>query len=326
MSDLVARFAELFEGNTQAYGTEEGGCVRIPGGDAHVLAWESAWHNHLEGGVPIGVYPMVCNDNGLRHGIDIIDPQWLVKWGCVDLDVKREGKRRYDYETEADAHQAALNLHKALSYLGIDGWIEITRSRGRHVWVFADGWVPAATVRRALLVACQVADVPPTEVNPKAETLPEGSLGNYVRLPYPGALTGGEDRRIVTVDGVILDLDTFLHDVWPQGASRFQEVADLWVPPKATKVELDPAQLKVATSTLTNRLNPLAWTIYEEGPLDGNDRSGTLIRLANCCKESGLSPQEALTIVTDADRRWGKYSNRPDAMTRLQDVVRRGYQ
>ena len=147
----VTQFMALFGGNTAAYGSEQGGCVRR-------ALTPDVYERHLIDAEPIGVYPM------LHH-----EGEWLVRWGCIDLDVRAAHKRRWDYDTSHDAFVAAQNLVTALGVMQIRAWVERTKSNGYHVWVFANDWVPAVHMRRTLLVACSLVDVPPTEVNPKSE-------------------------------------------------------------------------------------------------------------------------------------------------------------
>ena len=162
------KIQELFAGNPNWHGADWGQAIPEP----------PDWVAHVhDSGSAIGVSPMKC----ITHP-DTMPPAWMVKWGCIDLDVKREGKRRWDYETEQDAHTAAVQSPDwCLNSFDIVSWIEVTKSHGRHVWVFAQEPVPAAVMRRALLVACMVAEVPPTEVNPKSEGFDDPStLGKFM--------------------------------------------------------------------------------------------------------------------------------------------------
>lgn len=326
---LTERFAELFAGRTDAYGTEDGGCWRVdPASDISTF---EVYHDHLTGGSPIGVYPMVeCEDENHQTYHE-------VKWGCVDFDVRSPTKTTGDYESEAEAHVAARNLVLALEAFGITGWIEVTKNRGRHVWVFALQWTPAATMRRALLVACEVAGASVREVNPKQETLAEGQLGNYVRLPYPGAGFGNAVVRTTGGARYIVNEHTFLYgleDFVAQAlASRVHPevltaVAELYKPPPEPKLRVRHESGGVVDvecdRALTTRLSGLAYTIFMEGPLDG-DRSKALFKLAALCSDSGLDIDEAVSVVTDADQRWGKYTDqgRPDLLLR---TIERAYQ
>ena len=165
--DVKGTFKVLFDGSRLALGAEEGGCLRIE----QPWMWSQFIEAHLTGeGEPVGVYPMVYGSVSGGEG-------WLVKWGCIDID-----------EGEQESQRHAKNLFLVLQTFGVTGWIERSRSKGYHVWTFADRWVPAGTMRTALLGACQIVDAPSGEVNPKQPRLKEGQLGNYVRLPYPGHL------------------------------------------------------------------------------------------------------------------------------------------
>src|SRR5690606_36919034 len=98
----------------------------------------ASFERHLNlDGHSLGVYPMVSGDKirrnvfEQRHGIDGGDH--YVKWGCSDID------NPDDLEL---AFVLARNLHTALRALGIESWVERTKGKGYHVWVFAEEWVP----------------------------------------------------------------------------------------------------------------------------------------------------------------------------------------
>lgn len=328
---VVDDFAELFQGRTDAYGEERGGCVRLPMGGA----WSVIFEEHLDGTEPIGVYPIVANYErmNLRPDVDLI-PEWEVRWGCVDFDVKTKGKPSWDYENEDDAHIAAHNLQRVLAKLGITAWIERTRSYGRHVWVFSEDWVPARTMRRALKFACKVADVSDREVNPKQESLAEGQLGNYVRLPYPGALqldNAYDETRVMLVS---------VNNIWPKlelhqfveralesrtCAVVLDEWAQHWHEPETPKAPIEYISPS-ARNSLTDRLSGLAYTMWRDGPIDAKpDRSKWLLKFAHKCRESGLDMGEAYTLLSDVDLKVGKFTGRADREQRLQDIVRSAY-
>ena len=209
--------------------------------------------------------------------------------------------------------------------------MEITRSRGRHVWVFAETWVPAKTMRYALLVASEVAGTPTREINPKQTELPEGALGNYVRLPYPNSLRQdgpeyqqGPERYMVAGsfqrDGY--HLSEFVEMALKTRATQpqLEHAAGFYAPPPPP-IEVSEHATPVCDAHLTKQLSPLAWTIFSKGPLEGSDRSGTLFRLTHHCKEDGLPPEGALSIITAADEAWGKFSARADGAQRLKQMV-----
>lgn len=322
---LTDDFAELFAGRTDAYGLENGGCERVSCGHS---IWETLWHQHLSGEHPIGVYPMDMRP----HSGPTRELRWQVKWGCVDFDVRSDTKPTGDYDSEAEAHVAAQNLVLALEAFGITGWIEVTKNRGRHVWVFALQWVPASTMRRALLVACEVAGASVREVNPKQETLEAGQLGNYVRLPYPGhlnAVTGAPLTRVMLTEGigVPITLQQFVsaalgQRVHPEVLNAAAALHVVNVPSTPRRTLTDVVNAPSCDRALTTRLSGLAYTIFMEGPLDG-DRSKALFKLACLCSDSGLTLDEAYAVVGDADARWGKYQGREGPLLR---TIERAYE
>jgi hypothetical protein len=310
--DFVHGFTTLFGGRTDAYGTEGGGCTREQ-------VTPELWERHLQGEEGVGIYPMFTD------GID-----WYVRWGCVDLDVKADHKRRWDYENSEEAWVAALNLHAVLAALNITAWIECTKSGGFHVWVFVNERVPAASMRRCLLVACNVADVPPTEVNPKNEAFETATtLGNYVRLPYFGAADGRMNRPILDPltripYGWIEFVDEAMHH-----RTRYNEIATvaaLWRPPAPPSINRAARSTTRHTNhdlgTMSRRLK----AIVDNGPLKQEDRSGWLYYVARLCADDGLSMAEACEVVALCDElHTHKFTSRADGHERIVRTVEKAY-
>lgn len=323
-------FADLFDGNHAALGLEDGGCFRVNVPEL----WNDRIAQHLtDQGAAIGVYPLRARVEEPQCSPGYERTVWQVKWGCVDIDVKAPGHNRWDYETSEDGHTAAKNLGYVLAHFGVKPWIERTRSGGYHVWVFANQWIEARTMRRALLVACDTAGVPSTEVNPKSEGFADPStLGNYVRLPYPGHLglqtQERRDSRVMVVDdGHPLSLEEFVNNALGHRASaaHLAALAEMWVPPPPPTHVVSDVEIRSADDDVKKRLNGLAFTMLKDGPL-GPDRSSYLFKLACQCAESGLTPNEAASIVTEADTRWTqKYVVRQDGDDQIRRTVERAY-
>lgn len=323
--DLIDRYFELFQGNNYAYGTEDGGCMRrVNAGSPDEARWgqKGIVAGHLSGNdPPIGIYPMVL--------VEFPD-KWMVHWGCVDFD-----------EGEEESWVHASNVHKALAAFGIEGWIERSRSKGYHVWVFCKEWADAQLVREALLAACQLVEAPTKEINPKQTELkqkPDGTwqLGNYVRLPYPGHLApkheGPPDynRRVVLfVDGTAsLSLETFVQGAWECRVSvdRLEALAAHYEPPQAPFTPKRDWGDTVLEGDAVSRLAGKSLVIFSEGPLEGSGRGHTLFKLARYLKEDGRhSYEEATELVRDADSRWGKFHDRPDGEVRLKELLDRAW-
>lgn len=304
--ELVA-FRDLFEGNTKFYGTEEGGCKEA------VSSWSTLSEWHLTGAsAPIGVYPMHKWETENHVG-----------WGCVDFD-----------EGEEESRTHAQNVVNCLAEFEITGWIERSRSKGYHVWVFKDGTVAANIMRPALLAACQIVGAPTKEINPKQDTLSPGKVGNYVRLPYPGGLHVCPERRVVIESDTGMNL--WLHEFVGEAlaaregeVTRLKRLAQLYVPPRTYSLT-DVVPSSEMEGDAVERLSGLARTIFEQGPREDqpvtdahgydNGRSTRLWKLACLIRENGQHDiDEALELVVDADKRWGKFHERgePEYITRL---------
>src|SRR5262245_38603232 len=145
-SEAAQGLLDVFEGRYDVVGLDDDGHGHP--GPCEVrdrAAWEAHAADHLRGTMSMGIYPVT---------------QDCCLWGCVDFD---------DGEVASQVH--ARNVAVVLAHLDVTGWIERSRSKGYHVWVFAPEWVPARLMRRALLGACQTAQAPTKEVNPKSEHL-----------------------------------------------------------------------------------------------------------------------------------------------------------
>lgn len=316
--DCVAQFHALFRGRNDAYGAWNGMAVRQP------LTAEVT-ERHLTSDNPqdwIGTYP-------LGHK--------KCMWGCIDIDggdfpregvVTRDGYDRKDpafHDWQAMFDLGVL-LVDALRVIDVHAYLERTRN-GYHVWVFPeDPPIVARIMRRALMAACQVVGYDPKEVNPKQETLEGDKLGNYVRLPYYGALAedeeGQPDRYFVTLTNQPLNLRQFLTVVERTPVDNLRYAAGLWKPPVVEHVIDTEAGLEA--EPLLYLLDGLAYTIWKDGPLPGKDRSSTLVHLAHLCAERGLTAQQTFTVVRSADQRHGrKFADREDGDERIMELVER---
>lgn len=274
-------FYSLFQGQPNAYGADTAHGVRCVHDQAIIGATD-----HWKGVQSIGIYPM-WNDE--------------VHWGCTDID--------------NGSWEDAKNMRLILDRMGLNPWVELSRSKGYHVWVFADDWVPAWIMRRAFLFAHYVSDqlgtpVPPTEVNPKAEWLEGDKLGNFVRLPYVGQKADENGRRVMLDDNAMpIGIDTFLNAVEPVTEAQLRVWADKYQPPRRRMSEFQESSEEA--KTIAQRLNGKGFVIFRDGPPEWDPRrSQAMIRLAQECARSGLSEGEALVLVTDLSERLDKWTSR----------------
>lgn len=299
MTDLVRDFRKLFKGNPDAYGLCTPGIAptaqRLPVNN-------DVWCGHLYGAWPIGIYPIMPANNA-------------VVWGCVDIDLGYEGSRVH-----------ALNLRAVLREFGITGWMERSLSKGYHVWVFTWGCT-ADLMRNALKAACAIAGAPDKEVNPKQESLAPGQLGNFVRIPYPHHW---HESQYVTEQGLGVPTN------WSLGADEFvgkalaarSDLGDLpylYTPPVRPPIEKRLVTGFNGPIGYRERMSGLTWTIYNDGPLDGSDRSGTMFKLACRLRDEGFTTGEAFELLSDYDYRHGKFGDRPDRDQRLEELVLKAF-
>jgi hypothetical protein len=281
----IEMFKTLFEGRTDAYGSWEGGSVKS-------VVTEETFANHLQGKELIGIYPLTLGNT--------------VKWGCSDIDV--------------DDIDSARNLQTALQVKGIPSFVEKTR-KGFHVWVFTSDWVSGAVMRRAFLSAHEAIGLPPKEVNPKQEETT--GLGNYVRLPYPNGINVMPENRYILFDqdDVPMTLSTFLNSALISRVSlkTLLPLAEMHRP--RTKAHLDSLTVVQSVQEALDYVNPLVATIWRHGPLDGRDRSNTLCKMVYKMRDYGTPINYAYTVLVDADKRWGKFHLRVDAVEQLVKIV-----
>jgi len=295
-SMVLDNFITLFRGRGDVYGHEEGKCVKE-------ALTRDVFTQHLEGVAPIGVYPMVPHNGG--HS---------VIWGCSDIDIE-------DFD-------GAKSIRDALMSAGVYAYIEKSRSKGYHVWVFATELVPALNMRRMFLAAHQVANYPAREVNPKQERLMPHQYGNYVRLPYPNYLDMETNRRRIIDDHqnpIVLEhfmAHALEHRVTPQIVGT---LANYYKPPQTNVVSVGNIELSETLSEALYALSPLGKVIWRDGPLQGRDRSSTLAKLAHECARSSMSPSATKVVLIDADLRWGKYMARPNGEMEIDKLVARAF-
>lgn len=302
---LEDRMIDLFGGNMSAHGqdTPNGGGMAVREPVTPMLM-----RSHLQGEVGIGIYPMWHQDD-----------EWWVKWGCCDIDTG-------DW---SEAYRLAL----ALRSMNMRPFIERSRSKGWHVWVFSDGRILAGTMRRALKIAYQAIGLQAREANPKAERLRDGQLGNYVRLPYKGGAQNPDGRRQVMMTGWSEDGDGEPMSVYEfmDGFDDYARVptqtieywASKYIEPSRPVFEprdvMVPGDLKEVIGGFPQKLREFV----TQGPPPGTDRSEALCALAYKLKSQGLTPDGMYAVMDLADRRWGKYADREDRTNYLADIVER---
>lgn len=250
-------FSNTFKGLTNVYGTYD----PISGKSWQVKQRVNGQviHDHLRGKRPFGVYLLTGQK---------------VKAVAADFDQKD-----LLVPVEFVARLLELDLHS---------YIEVSKSKGYHVWLFFDEFVDAASVRsiiRKILTEMDRADV---EVFPKQDKLQNGTaFGNFINAPLFG-------RLVLEGKTAFLDLDNMPNlcdDQWQflQNAKRHNQAdIDKVLSCHNIQIEYPKAYYSDEKSDDTDSfgLVPCVRTILQQG-VDSYQRS-TCFRLAVRLRKIGL--------------------------------------
>ena len=287
-AEILEKFCFLFRGNCLAKETPEGDFrpwrdedfgVAVP---AHGVAFMEAAQKHLWGDYRIGVYPLMEITGS---------PKCNVGWLAVDWD-------------EGDPSLTdALNVQGLLSQLDIVSFVEPSRSKGFHLWVFLDEDVPAQMGRNAMLAGCQIVDAPTKEVYPKQVTMPAKGYGNGIRLPYAQTRPEGRQEALRASESNLL-LEEFVEAAHNSLTDRQKivKLASLYEPPAATA----PVPVPKFTHTRVGAdFKFVARDIWDNGPKH-NDRSLALFSFACSLFRQKYSENAVLEWTRQCDLRWGQ--------------------
>lgn len=290
--EIVRGFSHLFHGRHDAWfeSLPKGGrCVRGP-------VTLELYRQHLSGAKEIGTYP-VTDDARCR-------------WSCIDID--------------KDDWQLATDVWSLWRDYGITAWIESSRSKGWHIWVFADTWIPAIEMRQAGQWIIEVSQNGPrpldrkTEVNPKndAPWLVPNGLVNTVRLPYSGRAF--KDRMVMheSGTGLVIPLGTFVQEAMAGATDRLsiQRLSNEQARKRERERMLQTiAQLSATNGRIATRGNPAsqeaAAILRGERRIKEGERDNQFYTLANLMRSLGYSHETAKATIarlhaTMTDEAW----------------------
>ena len=300
MVDVVDTFARLHQGGRIAVNYDGIRPLVNEQGEAYSAEGEpyvDAVRGHLEGEPPIGVYPLFRKDYQRTA-------EWYVNWLAVDLD---EGEPDFVH---------ACNLQRLLERFGIQSWIERSRSKGFHVWVYLRQPLTAEMGREAMLGACRLVDVPTKEVYPKQTVLEGKGFGNCLLLPYPNM---GNPGRQVVVDmhNEPYMLDDFVETAWESRASShaIRSIHALYQEQHSKPIsQVD--QVRVRDDDNFGYIARRIW----EGDIR-EDRSNALYAFACSLFRQNYSDYTVLHLTGQLDERVGKFVGRSDRDRRLEELV-----
>lgn len=201
---LLTDFSELFAGREDCYGGEGGFCVKrrltLP-----------VWRSHLFGTNPIGVYPLMAATEVWDDCTGLPDDMAVTGWSAIDVDF--------------DDMDFAFTARDMLADVGIHSYVESSRSKGWHVWMFWDDWCDAKASRALLLWLVSDLGHPKMEVYPKQFDTSGTGLGNYLRLPYPARWTKTQRQIMYDENQEPMTLKHFMRVVQPNDHRHCESIA-----------------------------------------------------------------------------------------------------
>jgi hypothetical protein len=168
--DQILLFKSIFTGRTDVFGTYDPQTRRSWQVKKAVTA--QVIRDHLEGRAPYGVY-------------------------LLGQDRIRAVAADFDHDDE----QPPLSFQREAQKLGLAAYIERSKARGFHAWIFLDGaGVLASKARLVVLHLLKTIQAPQTEVFPKQNRLASpAQYGNFINAPLFGPLVS--QGRTVFLDG-----------------------------------------------------------------------------------------------------------------------------
>ncbi len=299
---LVQNFARLHQGGATADAGDEFRPRKDPNGNPAGFsgqAFQTAIEEHLYHDLPLGVYPLVPEGTP------------TVWFGVVDWDAPRD----------PEPERQAANVTTALKHFGVQAFTEVSRSKGFHLWIYAENPVPAQLMRNALTAACLLVDSPILEVYPKQVALSGKGFGNGIRLPYPSSALAG--RQIMRLGPWTLTVQEFVKEAMASLVSteKLEEIAALLPAPKPA-----PSPVPRRRRSDLDKLPVPVQEMLEHGPL-GGDRSASLFTLACHLAGHGEPREAALPLIEQFDERWlQKFTTRPDRDRRYEEMFDKAIQ
>ena len=274
-SERLHVFRTLFVGRTDVYGTYNPNNKRVWQVKAAVT--DQVLLAHLRGVQPCGLYPLDKD---------------TIRMAAVDFDV-------------ADANPPA-GFVRRLTDLGLTSYVERSKSKGYHVWLFFDAPGVKAKIARAVIggVLGEMRQSQ-VEIFPKQDALgPDAQYGNFINLPLFGRLV--PEGRAVFVDADCMPYP----NQWAVLAA-VERISEAQIVDSALKCSIRAGPVAVSqpnrhaeTRSSAYALRPCAQRMLIEG-VTANQRA-SCFRLACQLRKAGLPYEYTVSVL----RTWAQ-KNRP---------------
>ena len=163
----------FFSGKTAASGKAEGR-FQTPTRSATREDYET----HLKGtGPSLGLVPLLTD--------------LTCHFGALDIDIKGQHA----------LHEPVEKLEARVRKLELPLVFCLSKSGGAHLYLFGSEPLPAKLLRQKLAEFAKILGYPGCEVFPKQETRKPGDTGNWINLPYAGALSEQGTNRFCLRNG-----------------------------------------------------------------------------------------------------------------------------
>lgn len=155
---------------------------------------------------------------------------------------------------------------------------------------------------------------------------PERDSGSLERYNKQLAYALGADKGCWNFSRVLRPIETLNHKYTPASPVSFLESSDtvldgylLGMLPKVSETISEPLTW-TPVDVPVEKMSTKFWAFFYSKQLTGK-RSEALTSVAISCVENGLTRDETMSLLSDADTHWGKFVGRADRDQRLQSIL-----
>jgi len=201
------------------------------------------------------------------------------------------------FDVDADSRRIVRKIAKRLRKTHVRAYVERSKSKGYHIWIFFDKPVRAAQARAFAKFVLRGLENEKIEIFPKQDQVTEDSLGNCIWLPLFGLDI--ERKRTVFLDHDMKPVRKqwrFLRHIERAPKKRIQQICKELPPPS---IKAFPRLPKFEGKSGLN-LPTCAQTILFQGVADGH-RNVALFTLAKHLRNTGIERDRVQNLVSGAN-------------------------
>jgi len=284
----IEKFQKLFCGRTDVYGLNQM-CLKAP-------LTKEIYKDHLDGKQRIGVYP--------------IHDKNLTKWLACDIDQE-------DFSMALSIKQKAENLN-------LNMYIERSKSKGYHVWVFFDAEVEAVKARLVFESILEELEIK-CEVFPKQDNVAEGQYGNFIFLPlFGGSVPEGRTVFVNDNNQIIIESIEKLSEIKLTSAKTLEAIIFLRKLERRKTIieETNPKENSNEKRTFSRELPCIEKMKLGVGK---GHRDNVCLRLVINYKEKGMSRGDIETLINNWNLKNAEPLADKDLVKVINSVYKGGY-